>query len=340
MNVTKSYNNCCNANGVEYDKKITNFYDVNPNQWNNAYGSNYVFYDASWWKRNISDPIKAFGENIAYETKKAVADPKAALKDLAGDIKESKVGQFVDNLAYETNKALKDPKAAFKDLGGDIKGGFYDVARTAYIGLVKINALNFASKLAYYQTKNKSVYNKILDKWTKKFEGKKDVLENAIKEGKDKKPIFGKDGKYDSATGNYHNFVISTSTAILISSAASIIGAFAAYFKEDPASPPTEDPLQDPQFLYSALVGELNMIDLRTDLTAKEKTELKNALTQAYNNGKYTPAVTYDAMIKALGKDPSESESNDNSMWWWIGGGVVVLGGILTVILLSGNKKN
>ena len=342
MNVTKSYNNCCNADGLDYSKKITAFYDVNPNQWNNAYGSNYVLYDASWWKRNIADPVKAFGKNLAYETKKAVADPKAALKDLGGDIKEvgQKIGKGFENLGYETKKALKDPKAALKDLGGDLKGGFYDVSRGAYLGLIQLNAFNYASRLNWIRVTKPNQYAKIVEKWEKKFQGKKYKLDSAIDTGKGKKPLLAKDGKYDTALGNYHNLVDPVTDTIMayVGLASSVIIAFKPLFDsdKDQDAPPVSDPPKTDATTYTSYVADLNRID-ETNLSLSKKTELKNKLTDAYNKKTYKPTETVEALLKAEGVDVDGD--SDYSMWWWIGGGVVLLGGVLTVILLSGNKK-
>jgi hypothetical protein len=123
-----------------------------------------------------------------------------------------------DSFVKETLKALEDT-VNFVKQGVLMVVGF--VPRNAFLGLVGINAFNFASNL--WDKINLGQWDAIAKRW-KALGGIPDKLLNTIKDGKDKPAILG------AALGAEP---VTTSTAALLAAAAPIIAALLMFLDKD-----------------------------------------------------------------------------------------------------------
>lgn len=120
----------------------------------------------------------------------------------------------------EVGKALEDAVNFVKEKVLTVVGF---IPRNAFLGLVGINAFNFAGNL--WDNIQAGKWEQIADRW-RLLGGNPDKLYNTIEDGKEKNPILGQTGAYIGADP-------ATDTAALLAAAAPIIAALIAFLDKE-----------------------------------------------------------------------------------------------------------
>lgn len=150
------------------------------------------------------------------------------------EVKEFSQGRKGDNFLFQTRRKadnwLSDIGKALEDAINFVKDGVISVVgfipRNAFLGLVGINAFNFAGN--FWDKIQSGEWDKIANTW-KKLGGNPEKLRNTIEDGKDKKAILGQVDEYGETIG----VEPATSTAALLAAAAPIIAAMLAFIDKD-----------------------------------------------------------------------------------------------------------
>lgn len=210
-----------------------------------------------------------------------------------------------------------------KNVGGKVaqkwKTATLSGPRAAYLALVKVNALGYASKIKRIKDGNPDQYKKIRDRWYK-FGGNRTTFDNTVESGAKKRPMkidAKKNERFDGYEEIYfmfdsdfdYHYIDPATAAAALTAAAPIIAALAG------------------------LIGQPSEMDADTQAIIDEEAEnQQEQFDDQYN-------LEQQNVLPENQRDREFKEGFQMPLWGWIGIGVGGLSVIGLIIYLATRNK-
>jgi len=187
----------------------------------------------------VNRKTKINGKLIDFLADLDPTNPGSPASNFVAQFDPTNPGSVASNFVNDVNDAVKKGLPIIAKIG-------LAPARLAFIGLVKINVLKLAKRLAQLYQKNPQSAQEMRDVWEKKFKGSWSTLRQAINQGANTSiagrkykagdivggQVLGTDGIWHDIKKGTRIGVIDPATASLIASAIPVITAFLALMKK------------------------------------------------------------------------------------------------------------